>query len=1222
MKNIDANFGRFILALAMICVPFRAISAGPIISEIMTDNVSDLVDEDGDFPDWIEIFNPDDQPVNLLNWSLTDSKVDPTKWLFPEITLAPHRFLVVFASGKNRTSPDAPLHTSFRLSAPGSYLALHGPGGTPIASQFDPQYPPQSEGTSYGTGMEYHSQVLVTAGAAVRFLVPTDAALKLTWTEKDFDASSWTSGTLGIGYDAKATPTYKDLIGTDVQTLMQGINPSIYMRITFKVDDLAALSGLILRMKYEDGFVAYLNGKEVGRKNVPTTTSWNSRAQSRRLEKDALVFQDLDLSSHVDLLVAGDNVLAIQGSNEVVAGAAFLMLPQLEGLVVDRVLEGDRRYFPLSTSWRPNDAGVPGVTSTPIFSPPGGAYLDPVDLEMTGEFPETVIHYTIDGTQPTESSPAYSGVINLAKTTVVRARAYSPGLAPSPTVTQVFIAMDATMKSFSSNLPFIVINTFGKTIPQDPKVPVYLSNFYVYEGRSSIQNPSDVDTQAGIKQRGSSSLQFPKASYTVELWDGNGLDHALPMHGLPRESDWVLYAPFTDKTLMRDVLAYEWSNWIGRWAPHTRFVEVFLSTSTGKLNYANYQGVYVFEERIKQGKDRVDIERVYRSQSAEPEISGGYILKKDRLDPGDSGMQTTRSASLGLNQFLAYVNPKEHDPSPTKHLEITSPQRQWIKGFLDQFETALYGANFKDPVNGYAKYIDVDAFIDHHLMTELCKNIDGYRLSTFMFKDRNGKLNMGPLWDYNLSLGNADYLNGFDPTGWYYTQVSETDYPWWRQLFLDPAFYPGRYTDKWFEYRHDKFTLDRMLASIDEKAAYLEEAQVRNYKRWNILGTYVWPNPQPIPKTYAEEISVMKSWLTRRLSWMDAQFITPPAFSQKAGMVAPGTAISLTATQGTIYYTVDLTDPRAANDGLGASAIEYTDPVVIDKNTRIRTRVRVEGVWSSLAEATYVTVVPPLAITEIMYRPAPPPAGSAYTALDLDFLEIENIGTTDYDLTGVQLTDSARFNFTNGSVKTIPAGGHVLVVKKLAAFTSVYGSVGLSVAGEYQGSLSDVRGTVGLKGPLDEQVMRFVYESTWYPETAGGGYSLVVVDSKAPRENWGKPENWRRSANIGGSPGVTDPEPPLAGLRVAGDVNQDGKLGLFDALGLLHVVFVADPFPLPCGDAPTDTGNKALLDVNGDSTVDQSDVVYLLNYLFLKGDPPALGKGCVRIAGCSDSCVP
>ena len=185
--------------------------------------------------------------------------------------------------------------------------------------------------------------------------------------------------------------------------------------------------------------------------------------------------------------------------------------------------------------------------------------------------------------------------------------------------------------------------------------------------------------------------------------------------------------------------------------------------------------MYVLIEKVKRDDERVDVKKLGPADSAEPEISGGYILKKDRLDPGDAGFTTGVQGHV-----LAYVEPKEE--------EITPAQATWIRNYLTSFETALYGASYRHPTNGYANILDPPSFVDHHLLVELTKNIDGYRLSTFMHKQRDGKLKMGPIGTTTSASGNANYLEGWIPQGWYYPQLGAGDYPWWTRLFSDPDF--------------------------------------------------------------------------------------------------------------------------------------------------------------------------------------------------------------------------------------------------------------------------------------------------------------------------------------------------------------------------------------------------------------------------------------------------
>jgi hypothetical protein len=282
-------------------------------------------------------------------------------------------------------------------------------------------------------------------------------------------------------------------------------------------------------------------------------------------------------------------------------------------------------------------------------------------------------------------------------------------------------------------------------------------------------------------------------------------------------------------------------------------------------------GVYVFMEKIKIGPDRVNIEHVRPDSGAASQITGGYIIKKDKFDADDQTFVTSRG------QTLIYADPNGPD--------LAQQEKDWIKGFFNSFEATLYGSKFGDPVNGYARFIDVDSFIDHHILVELAKNIDGFRLSTYMFVDNNGKLHMGPVWDYDLSFGNANYNDGWNSTGWYNQLLSDTDYPYWRRLFQDPAF-RSRYANRWLGLRRNLFATERLLGTIDDHASLIDEPAARNFRRWPILGTYVWPN-WFIARTFQEEITWMKGWLADRLSWMDRQ-IASEFGSSAAGLAEQG----------------------------------------------------------------------------------------------------------------------------------------------------------------------------------------------------------------------------------------------------------------------------------------------------------------------------------------------
>jgi hypothetical protein len=585
------------------------------------------------------------------------------------------------------------------------------------------------------------------------------------------------------------------------------------------------------------------------------------------------------------------------------------------------------RYPDASPHWRlmafptpgsPNIGIYQGFVANVEFSRDSGLAHAPFSVTLATETEGATIYYTLDGSNPYSYArgipigATYTGPITISRTTTVKVMAWKPGWKPSDVQTRRYVFLASDVQSFSSNLPIVIIDTLGKAPGQGEETPAFACFIdTTSQGRARITDKADLVCNAGINIRGKSSAGFPKKQYHLETRDEYDQDSDVSIFGFPAESDWVIQAQYSDKSLMRNFLPYTWSNDIGRYAPRTKFVEVFLNSDYGPVSSSDYVGVYTFMERIKASTDRVNIAKLEPHHDAEPEITGGYIIKKDKLDPGEPTFHT----STGLQ--LIYVEPDGAD--------ITPLQQVWIKAYLDRFESVLYGANFKDPVNGYAKYIDVDSFIDHHILVELAKNIDGFRLSTYMFKDRLGKLNMGPVWDYDLSLGNANYLEGWKPDGWYNRLLGDGDYPWWRRLFQDEQF-RLRYADRWYALRRNLFATSRLLGYIDDAANLLNEAQFRNFDRWRILGVYVWPN-WFIATTFQEEINWMKGWLQNRLVWMDSQIATefaapPPVFSPQGGHAESGFNVVMTAPSGAIYYTLGGSDPRlpAGSQSTGSSS--------------------------------------------------------------------------------------------------------------------------------------------------------------------------------------------------------------------------------------------------------------------------------------------------------------
>ena len=414
---------------------------------------------------------------------------------------------------------------------------------------------------------------------------------------------------------------------------------------------------------------------------------------------------------------------------------------------------------------------------------------------------------------------------------------------------------------FTSNLPIVVIDTLGKWIPDEPKVPARIRIIYDESGgRNALDSPHiNFEGQIGIEVRGKTSQSFPKSQYGFEIRDNAGNDKDVSLLQLPAESDWVLNGPYSDKTLIRNYLAYEFSNRIGRYASRTKFVEVFLNDErANSIGAEHYVGVYLLIEKIKRGKERVDIQSLKQTQETTSEISGGYILKIDKLDLYDDYFYTRYGTQL------IHVYPKGREISPT--------QKAWIQDYMNGFELALAGKDFKDPKRGYAKYIDTDAFIDHFIINELFKNTDGFRNSTYMYKDRNAKLKMGPVWDFNLSMGNTVFYGGWETDNWL---IDTNPVPfWWHRLLADENF-KERLVKRWKTLRKNELSTSKLLDEIDRTAVYLSEAQTRNFQKWRVLGRRIFGNPYPGPPSYEQEVDQLKMWLQARLKWMDANIDAP-----------------------------------------------------------------------------------------------------------------------------------------------------------------------------------------------------------------------------------------------------------------------------------------------------------------------------------------------------------
>jgi hypothetical protein len=702
------------------------------------------------------------------------------------------------------------------------------------------------------------------------------------------------------------------------------------------------------------------------------------------------------LHTNFSLVKAGGYVGLVKP--DLSTASSFTYGPQAEDVSYGRLGQAQTEgYFETPTAGVKNSgnqtAGTPTMEEI-TFDRVGGLFSTAFTLNITP--PVTlgaVARYTLDNSVPTAASPEWPvGGLSVTGSTNLRVRFSEAGKLLGPVSSRSFTLLDSSLTNyrgtgqpFKSNLPILVFNSYGINIDGaggSPGLRPYRSTYGMSINTdpgngdmASITGPIDMQNRGGTHIRGETSAGFAQKPYAWEVWDNKERDKAVSLLGWPVESDYVLISNYNDKSVTRNMMPFEMMRRINGdgSAMRERYVEVFFKQDgAGPLTYNDYRGIYILTEKIKRDKGRVDIEKldpcdgVFTGNPAVDDvgvISGGYIIRKDKASP--EAAFTTNGGGGFPAQTLQIVEPNT----------VTTAQGAYIKDYVNRFEGALYGANFTDPVNGYAKYIDVDSYIEGHLWVEIFKQIDGYRLSTYMYKDRGGKLKYAPLWDYNLSLGNANYNDGMSPTNWYYLIYHNTvEYPYHQRLFQDPAF-KRRYWDRYWQLRRGPFSNANVNATIEGYMAQLkggvsgsvtngsgawptstpsvENPIGRHNARWQRLGLYDWPNADSFalrttwespldyttinnstaPLSQVSETAFVKVWLIRRLMWMDSMSTIygsntgpgylPPNYSHYGGLVSSSYNLVITdpnaPTPGTIFYTLDGSDPITSGISLTPS---------------------------------------------------------------------------------------------------------------------------------------------------------------------------------------------------------------------------------------------------------------------------------------------------------------
>lgn len=312
----------------------------------------------------------------------------------------------------------------------------------------------------------------------------------------------------------------------------------------------------------------------------------------------------------------------------------------------------------------------------------------------------------------------------------------------------------------------------------------------------------------------------------------------------------MLYGPYSDKTFIRNVLTYELGRQLGNYQPRTQYVELFIDDG--------YQGIYVLTEKIKRGKQRVDIAKL---DGASTDLSGGYMFRRE-FKPA----KPYWSSAIKTAWYYHYPRAEV----------ISEPQRTYLRNFIDEFEAAMMAVEPSTSIAELSRWVDAPVLIDYVIVQELSCNVDSYKKSFYASKRSDaagGQVVVGPLWDFNVAWGNIDYNDAYSTAGLILPSfgplLEGTDIypPWWEKLLANSAF-TAQLRCRWNEVRQGVLSDAAMNQVIDDQVRLLQPVRQRDDNRWHTIGQYLWPN-YTVESTWQDEVTRLRNWASARAAWLD-----------------------------------------------------------------------------------------------------------------------------------------------------------------------------------------------------------------------------------------------------------------------------------------------------------------------------------------------------------------
>lgn len=1194
---------RFLLSFALSLCPLQGLHGDILISEFLADNSSGIEDENGDQEDWIELFNTGTTAVSLDGWWLTDDVDVKKQWRFPAVSIPANGTLLVWASGKNRINPAAPLHTNFSLSKSGEFLGLYKPnastGQPQLVHSYGASYPVQAPDISYGTAIAQTTTTLVASGAGQngRYRVLANNAtgqanysgssygagdvgtgLAGGWNRSaSFADSSWTLAAPGLGYDGSGG--LNAWITTNCQSALQNVNTSILFRRTFSLANPAAYGSYKLRMKYEDGFVAWINGTEVGRANFAGTPGYNSASTSALDE--TIVNSWTEFTIPASALVAGSNVLAIQGMNSSASSSDFLLLPEI--LASSDLTAGGAVYFNPPTPGALNGTGSAGpviyeaTPADPLVPRPFGNASSPA-MTVTARVIKTknnisVVRVYARAMWNAESAAipmndAGTGVDAVAADGIYSASLPTTGVGAGQMLRWRFEAQDSqgNITKFPSYadpadspqyLGTVAVNATTAT----SQLPIL--EWFV-EGspangptagafRGSCYYLNRFYDNIGHEIHGQSTSGFAKKSYD---FDSNDNFRFVWKEGERPVKDLNLLSNYADKTKTRNTLSHE----IGKLAgtPHH----------------------FCFPVRVQ--------------------LNGGFHGVMDLMEDGDDRMLERNGLDGGGALYKIYSANLTGSAEKKTRKEESNADLEAMAAALDPSVAIATRRTYAyDNIN-------VAAAVNYMVVRQFNSDRDHGHKNFYLYRDTNRTGQWRPIvWDVDLSQGHnwiSTYgyfddtlvsnngLNAYTPDR-FYNIVTES--PEMRQMFvrrmrtlMDQHLQPPGTVNGFLETR-----MRQIAASVDPDPAVSSWTDGDlDAAKWGIHSNFIPNRPrEEVERVVSGYFSPRRSFLFNTgagrplLYSPDSSASTPIPNSPQvnvAGMVSidsvdylpggstqageyiilkntTGQAVDLSGwtLDGGVDYTFE--GGTVINAGAGTAASEYQGLLHLVKDVnafRARTtgpkggeKRLVQGNYggqlsargetlnlrdsSGLLVASFTWPGTPsalqqyLRISEIQYHPADPTpaeelAMPEVTADDFEYLEFINIGPSTLALAGAKFTQGIGFSF---GATMLPGGQRLILARNPAAFALRYPGTTSTVLGPYDGELANGGEVLEITDAVGENILDFEYKDGWYPATDGGGRSLVNREpAQISFDLFGNPVSWAISGTALGSPGSSD----------------------------------------------------------------------------------------------------